>query len=427
MDSCGNSNFNDKTSFREFDPSHAEEFNTRNLNIPKPSLTSSADASSSIFTGDMSSIGLENVKSYQDYAMTPKYRGIDVHAGQQLHHLPHEIGEAHLSSSVMGPPKLAKAPRANVQQPEIHVSVISDIKPSEAAVSAPPKPAYVTPSSFLTLLMLSEIVSIIQERLNKVFEVSYEFVPNPCQWTCFFLRGSTRCKFELNVYKASATEFLIEGNRLSGDSASFRTIYQEVKAGFSATSAGYNGEMTVEGPSLLSPSFVSASSPLSDKDSQDAIQLILSLADCPLIESKIQAAQMLCDLSLQEDMHQALCESGCVAVLLDLVKEDCAICPQHAMCALANLSSSHYCQEKMLTGKALGHLFAMSVDGSFDTLEMRRESARTLANLCTKYASKVRSCSDNVSSWIDSVEGIRDDRLRLHAGRAKVSLLSCSS
>jgi hypothetical protein len=62
---------------------------------------------------------------------------------------------------------------------------------------------------------------------------------------------------------------------------------------------------------------------------------------------------------------------------------------------------------------------------SFDMREIKREAARIIANLSARFGTRVVSSvgSEALSSWIDSVETIADERLKLHAERVK-SLLS---
>jgi hypothetical protein len=52
---------------------------------------------------------------------------------------------------------------------------------------------------------------------------------------------------------------------------------------------------------------------------------------------------------------------------------------------------------------------------------MSRESARILANLSSRMAARVVDVLGSlaVSNWISSVDSLKDERLRLHASRAK--------
>ena len=75
----------------------------------------------------------------------------------------------------------------------------------------------------------------------------------------------------------------------------------------------------------------------------------------------------------------------------------------------------------------LQNLFGMITDGPYHTAEMRRECARTLANLCSSHSKKIISTvgMDGVSSWISSVDSLKDERLKLHARRAQMNIEAC--
>jgi hypothetical protein len=72
----------------------------------------------------------------------------------------------------------------------------------------------------------------------------------------------------------------------------------------------------------------------------------------------------------------------------------------------------------------LTSLLKLVSDGPYYSAELRRESARVLANISERNSSQILSAVDNDSmrSWINSVDDIKDERLRTHANRAKLSL-----
>jgi hypothetical protein len=83
---------------------------------------------------------------------------------------------------------------------------------------------------------------------------------------------------------------------------------------------------------------------LQPDEAKEAFASILSMAKSSHLESKIEAAKILCDLSYQQDFHYLLCEAQCVEILIEFMQIDYEYCNQHAVCALANLSSSRTCQ-----------------------------------------------------------------------------------
>jgi hypothetical protein len=72
-------------------------------------------------------------------------------------------------------------------------------------------------------------------------------------------------------------------------------------------------------------------------------------------------------------------------------------------------------------------LMSFTVDGPYDSSEMRRECARMLANICAGLAPRVVGSLgiDTVSSWVSGVAHLKDERLRMHAERARQYILPC--
>ena len=75
-----------------------------------------------------------------------------------------------------------------------------------------------------------------------------------------------------------------------------------------------------------------------------ALKPVVIMASSPQLDTKAEAAKMLCDLSLQLDLQSSLCAAGGIEILMELITIDFGACNQYAMCALANLSSSRSCQ-----------------------------------------------------------------------------------
>jgi hypothetical protein len=301
-------------------------------------------------------------------------------------------------------------------------------------VQVPVKPFYIAKTNFLCFLSIVDIISKVEKRLNSILEVSYQFMHNECMWDAVYLRGSSHCKFQIHVFKEDSKSFIIEGNRLSGDGFPFRRIYDDLKADFSSNFECQCETRDVFGMGMGFTSGVSvpSSEPLSDTEASAAIKPIIDMAKSGMIDSQIEASAILCDLSAQEDMQQFMCEGGCVKVLTDLLCKEGEFQNSnfHAICALANLSSSVSCQELLASTPAfLTTLLRLSADGPYYSAEVRRESARILANICERHSVKVLNSVDNgnIRSWMNGVEEIKDERLRTHASRAKFSLNSCTA
>lgn len=337
---------------------------------------------------------------------------------------------SHGGMTVQGPPSLFKKEERNTfSLPFIEITpmksytIAMESSSLSSNITVPEKPFYLGPAQFITTLCLVELVSSITQKLDGYFEVSYNFFPDQCRWEIVFLRGSSHSKFEINIYKENSSSFLVEGNRLSGDSSSFHNVYCDIQSSLTH-------KKTTKKNRSLECFPLPATEQLSMDDAISAMKPILSMATAEQLESRVEGAKMLCDISLQPDLQSTLIEAGGIDVLMDLILIDFCSCNQYAMCALANLSSSRSCQEILIKGpKFLQTLVSMIADGPYHTAEMRRECARTFANLCSGASNGRKIISsigvDSASSWISSVDNLRDERLKLHARRAKMQIEAC--
>ena len=209
---------------------------------------------------------------------------------------------------------------------------------------------------------------------------------------------------------------------VQGDCTAFRTVWSHVKAQM-------NNEPAVE-PRAFDAFGLSAPLPatdlLTDEEAVEALQRVLNLATSGLLESRLEAARIFCDLSLHDAMQQHMCDSGCVKALVeDLMACDmCDLTRQHAVFALANLSEAQGCQEAMIEAGILPTLLHYVKDGPYNTAEMRREAARILANLSARLAHSVVAAVGPraMAIWLEKVDSFRDERLKLHAERARDAL-----
>lgn len=74
----------------------------------------------------------------------------------------------------------------------------------------------------------------------------------------------------------------------------------------------------------------------------------------------------------------------------------------------------------------LPELLSLAADGPYHNADLRRSGARILANVSDRLATEVASqvSNDDLTRWIDTVEDINDDKLRLQADRACRALKS---
>jgi hypothetical protein len=161
-------------------------------------------------------------------------------------------------------------------------------------------------------------------------------------------------------------------------------------------------------------------------ESSDAFGLgpIFRMAEEPFLESKVEASRTLCDLSVDESLRSQLCEAGCVPVLRDLISCDSQWAQHHAIASLANLSENPQCQESIIEAGVLPVLLSLAVNGSYQSAELRRLAVYVLANVSSSLATRVVTelGKTELSTWSTTVESLADERLRIHAIRARDSL-----
>jgi hypothetical protein len=296
-------------------------------------------------------------------------------------------------------------------------------------ITVPVEPFYIAPAThFLTSLNIGDIKARVETELKGMLGVSYEFFADKSRWEGVYLVGSSRCKFEFNVYKRSSGGFVVEGNRLNGDSMAFVTIYQAIRNRFVTTPEDVEPLPMLPIPDSLKD--VSAS------DMDEGINGVLSMAYSGKCEAQLGASQILCDIFNRGDSTHLISKyAECLTALVDLVNVDFQSCNQHAICALAHLSSSHECQEMLIKDTAfLQTLLPLcSADDNYNSMEMRRECARLLANISSckgnEGAQEVVSNAglQHVQSFLRSVDNLKDEKLRVHAERARDSLSKVTS
>ena len=221
--------------------------------------------------------------------------------------------------------------------------------------------------------------------------------------------------------------YIIEVHKLtSGEGLLFRPIYEELKSQLSSeTCASAPCEMAVAAAASPLPC---ADSAVSNEEISVAIDTIVRMSGDKSMESKEEATLMLYDISMHDALQQHLCSSEVMSFFVDVLQLDdynlFENLKHNVILTLANLSESMVGQTAILEAGALPFLFKLAGNGSFATVEMRRESARILANMASKLVGRVNAflCAEELESWMDGVDEIEDDRLRMHADRAKEAL-----
>lgn len=202
--------------------------------------------------------------------------------------------------------------------------------------------------------------------------------------------------------------------------------------------------------STLSPSLAPALAPLLD----------MASGDC--YKARLEGVRGLAKLSASEDNRVVLKEADAISVLVGLVKNTRTrlepVLKQAAVIALSNLSESASCQNPLVEAGVVSSLLLLAEErpgmkvlaggvgraGFYSStapsssssslasastttyleMETRRESARTLANLSEDHASMmVREVGrEGIKQFLRSVDGMGDERLKMHARRFKTRM-----
>ena len=241
-----------------------------------------------------------------------------------------------------------------------------------------------------------------------------------------YLRGSTQCKFQVQVYVSSTTPgvFILEANRLTGDANSFRIVYGELKGRMDLSMDTMSSKPQDSFAGTIFPMATGTPKLLDDAETQAALLPIVNMAKSPMLESQTIAAEILCDLSSLEGIQQQLCDAGCVQVLVALTSSQLFAARQYAFLALGNLSQNADAQDTMIECGIINAILPLFTDGPYDDAELRREGARIFANCSAWHGSRVVSAlgAQSFTSWKEGINILEDERIRLHAERALDSL-----
>ena len=398
--------FGDEQSFQDFEFDTYAEYND-------------SGPTTNVINTDVSSINYEEY-AFQELDLDAQYRSIQAINPNSYS----QISAPNLNS--IAPPTLSRGGSKSNRSQNLSKAPVSVVIESHRTIVVPDLPFDIGITHFETKCHIDTVVTFIDHELKSILEVSYEFYHEKCRWECVYLCGASRCKFEFNVFKNGSGSYIVEGNRLFGEGFPFSGVFRTIKSKFTGEPCKSPKSVVNFQCTPLSDSAME----LSDSEINDAIIPVLAMAESSVYESKVNAAQILCDLSQQENMLEVLCRKECVDALVNLSRVEFHHCSQHALCALANLSSSWSCQELLREDETfLLQLLQLCRCGCHNTAEMRRECARLLANLCSAKpcAMKIfQSVGEStICRWMDTVDDFSDERLRLHAQRAKDALSTC--
>jgi len=325
-------------------------------------------------------------------------------------------------------------PSLRKEQARYQESIVPIVFPSNINLVASEYPSFLMPNHFEVQNTLPKIYSQLESFFSESNGLSYQFDSTLCQWTLVFLNGSSHTKFHLTVYAKvlQPLTYIIEGNRLKGDGYSFRTLFTQVKSLFLVSetpdiSRDFDS-FSNSFPQFSSPILNDGSSLFQNTSSKSEptcnLDCVFRMANETKIEAQLEASKILCDISLDLEMQQIFVENGGLAVLKNLIQNSaCEWTQQHAIVAVSNLSDAKIFQSAIIKEGYLPLLMKLACNGPYQTAELRRSAMHILANLCSDsaFANDIaRGLSvQDVSIWLNSVDSLHDERMKVHASRAR--------
>jgi len=305
---------------------------------------------------------------------------------------------------------------------------------------------------------LNSVVNRVEEELNNIPEVSREFDQKKCSWSavCSDIAGSARCHMTVNIYKtkkgSSRLPFLVECNRLEGDHSVFRRIYGLLSESLSDDGRDSCSTAVTDtaNPDLLRHSSTAYDVPVPAIEDvvqtandasviEDAIQMLVTMSYDSFQETRLLAARLWYEFTANEMQNGSIstCTSPKIlAALIKLATGDCNIHGEDevrfgALLALSNLCRGSVLEKNALIDAGLVPVIINAIgNGNYLDAHIRRECASMLHNLSSgTLAHKVLSNIgiSRVNALCPIIDGLVDERMKLHALMAKESLLSACS
>lgn len=238
-----------------------------------------------------------------------------------------------------------------------------------------------------------------------------------------YLSGSSHCKLQIHIYAGFTSGYVLEGNRLNGDSPLFRSLYCQLKSDLSTEEEVCYDSFTVFTPLPAPIELLTASSDL------HGLGPVFRMAQSPYVEAQLEAARALSEYSNEEGMRSQMVHLGCIPVLMELLSNSHSSewVQQHALMAIANLSDCCECHVAIIESGLVPTLLNLCCDGTYQTSEIRVLGAYILANLSSYAATEVTTLigAPALAAWCSTVDHLNDERVRLHSCRARDNLVVC--
>lgn len=331
---------------------------------------------------------------------------------------------------------------------------------------------------------IEDLIQAVSLCLDSFSEYDFSYIENTSMWKGKYLQGSCCCVIHIHLYcdLSSAAggnaqnNYIVEANRVAGEARPFHDFFKE----FQRLMMYRGGSSSVTSTSKLTPFSSSEEFPSSSQSpiprlpsSFSSNQLLYSpspqtkmtashflssldpickmAVDSPFYEAKMEGTKMLCDLTTHD--HALLGEPDCTEKIMMAIEKlilhsGFTAVKEQAIIALARYVDIPGYARRILqcSSGVLSKLMSyignpVDDEYAFDTAQLRRECARTIALLCVNgdvwsFLRRLDSSSSsndkgssskekpfNVKKWLSSVEGIKDERTKMHAMRIRDALL----
>lgn len=318
------------------------------------------------------------------------------------------------------------------------------------APNCPYKPFHLVRTHFEVTDDIKPIVITIHETLATMAGVAFTYDESKSLWLtkCSDLNGCNTCLMEVQIYRTAMTApsssgngscmFIVEANRTAGDHEVFNSCYSRLCNAFSSDVDSMRGSF---GPAATSASastnhhdgFASTVGPFSpalfntEVEAQEVIEPILAMAESDDMDCQIEASKILYDFAMNEDLLPCLCDTRCIDIMILLAQENAPEAARHNIfMTMALLATKSQWQEVIAEKQELFCVIMTTVvNGPYETAELRREGARTFESLSlSRVAHMIPSKvgKEPLFNWFSSVDDLQDERLKLHAERAREAL-----
>jgi len=266
-----------------------------------------------------------------------------------------------------------------------------------------------------------------------IFEFDFSaYLRNESMWKGKHLKGSVSCEVEISLFYDNKKKiFVLDAKRIKKDDCSFSGCYQSLLAKLRRDLEvnSINDSQTTHAPSMrkfITPNLKAFIRQPTDQEFLDGIQPIFMMIKHKdsTVESRIQAAKMLCDVSGKNICYLELeaFRTECVNALKALLNDEDADVRQYAVMATAAFAELPCYVELILHSSILVAMFELvestpSHSEAYVTAQVRRTAASLLAILSKSHPYIVKAELEkqhcDVEGWLKNTSVLsREEDLR---------------